>query len=271
MIKMLFLTISIVSSFPSKCYVVSNPPEILENALMSDLYTKTSILEIATVTSTPTSSILEIPTVTSSLLEIPTYTSIFTSASISTSSILEIPKPIVTSTSSILEIPKPIVTSTSSILEILTPTLSVPVPTSTPTPTPSTFTNFDNIKLILDLHNTERELKNVTNKVMWSNNLESTANDLSKILASKGCPLQHSLGKGVFAQNLYGAYGTITPNFKNAINAWISEKKLLNKPGVSFSEIGHYLIMVSSKYNNVGCSAAINFEKRCYVVTCDYS
>lgn len=261
MIKMLFLTISIVYSFPSKCYVVSNPPEILENALMSDLYTKTSILEIATVTSTPTSSILEIPTVTSSLLEIPTYTSIFTSASISTSSILEIPKPIVT--------------STSSILEILTPTLSVPVPTSTPaptpTPTPSTFTNFDNIKLILDLHNTERELKNVTNKVMWSNNLESTANDLSKILASKGCPLQHSLGKGVFAQNLYGAYGTITPNFKNAINAWISEKKLLNKPGVSFSEIGHYLIMVSSKYNNVGCSAAINFEKRCYVVTCDYS
>lgn len=258
---MLFLTISIVYSFPSKCYVVSNPPEILENALMSDLYTKTSILEIATVTSTPTSSILEIPTVTSSLLEIPTYTSIFTSASISTSSILEIPKPIVT--------------STSSILEILTPTLSVPVPTSTPaptpTPTPSTFTNFDNIKLILDLHNTERELKNVTNKVMWSNNLESTANDLSKILASKGCPLQHSLGKGVFAQNLYGAYGTITPNFKNAINAWISEKKLLNKPGVSFSEIGHYLIMVSSKYNNVGCSAAINFEKRCYVVTCDYS
>jgi uncharacterized protein YkwD len=253
MIKMLFLTISIVYSFPSKCYVVSNPPEILENALMSDLYTKTSILEIVTTTST--SSIIEISTPTS------------TSTSTTTT----------TSTSSILEIPKPIVASTSSILEILTPTLSVPVPTSaptptpTPTPTPSAFMNFDNIKVILDLHNTERQLKNVTNKVMWSNNLESTANDLSKILASKGCPLQHSLGKGVFAQNLYGAYGTITPNFKNAINAWISEKTLLNKPGVSFSEIGHYLIMVSSKYNNVGCSAAINFEKRCYVVTCDYS
>lgn len=255
MIKMLFLTISIVYSFPSKCYVVSNPPEILENALMSDLYTKTSILEIATTTTTTTST----TTSTSSIIEISTPTSTTTSTTTSTS------------TSSILEIPKPIVTSTSSILEILTPTLSVPVSTFAPTPTPSAFMNFDNIKVILDLHNTERQLKNVTNKVMWSNNLESTANDLSKILASKGCPLQHSLGKGVFAQNLYGAYGTITPNFKNAINAWISEKTLLNKPGVSFSEIGHYLIMVSSKYNNVGCSAAINFEKRCYVVTCDYS
>jgi len=234
MIKMLFLTISIVYSFPSKCFVIPNPPEELESILMPE------ILEIPTSTSTSTSTI----TSTSTVLEIPTSTS--TSTSTST----------IKSTS----------TSTSSIISTPTPILI-----STPTPIPIfTSIDLDKKQLILDLHNNERQLKNVTNKVTWSNSLESTANDLSNILANKGCPLQHSLGKGVFAQNLYGAYGTITPNFKNAINAWISEKNLIGKPGISFSDIGHYLIMVSSKYNNVGCSTAINISARCYVVTCDY-
>ena len=247
---MLFLTISIVYSFPSKCFVVPKPPEELQSILMPEL------LEISTTANLPTSTILEIP------ISIPTSTNA------PTSTLLEIPVPTSTNapTSTLLEIPTTIPTSTN------TPTSTV-LETPIPTPTPPTFTSidFDKKQLILDLHNNERELKNVTNKVKWSNSLESTANDLSNILANKGCPLQHSLGKGVFAQNLYGAYGTITPNFKNAINAWISEKKLIGKPGISFSDIGHYLIMVSSKYNNVGCSTAINLIKRCYVVTCDYS
>ena len=256
MIKMLFLTISIVYSLPSKCFVIPNPPEELESILMPE------ILEIPTPTSTSTSTIAS----TSTVLEIPTSTSTSTSTSTitSTSTVLEIPTS--TSTSTI----KSTSTSTSSIISTPTPT-PTPILISTPTPTPIfTSIDLDKKQLILDLHNNERQLKNVTNKVTWSNSLESTANDLSNILANKGCPLQHSLGKGVFAQNLYGAYGTITPNFKNAINAWISEKNLIGKPGISFSDIGHYLIMVSSKYNNVGCSTAINFVKRCYVVTCDY-
>lgn len=255
---MLFLTISIVYSLPSKCFVIPNPPEELESILMPE------ILEIPTPTSTSTSTI----TSTSTVVEIPKSTS--TSTITSTSTVLEIPTSTSTSTitSTSTSTIKSTSTSTSSIISTPTPIL---ISTPTPTPTPIfTSIDLDKKQLILDLHNNERQLKNVTNKVTWSNSLESTANDLSNILANKGCPLQHSLGKGVFAQNLYGAYGTITPNFKNAINAWISEKNLIGKPGISFSDIGHYLIMVSSKYNNVGCSTAINFVKRCYVVTCDY-
>jgi uncharacterized protein YkwD len=261
MIKILFLTISIVYSFPSKCFVIPKPPKELESILMPDII---KILEIPTSTYTSTitsrSTVLEIPTSTTI-----THTSTLPTT-LPTSTFLEIPT--LTPTPTSILISTQISIPTSTLLEISTPT-SILI--STPTPTPIfTSIDFDKKQLILDLHNNERELKNVTNKVTWSNSLESTANDLSNILANKGCPLQHSLGKGVFAQNLYGAYGTITPNFKNAINAWISEKNLIGKPGISFSDIGHYLIMVSSKYNNVGCSTAINFIKRCYVVTCDY-
>jgi uncharacterized protein YkwD len=133
------------------------------------------------------------------------------------------------------------------------------------------FVSDTNKKLILDLHNNERSLKNVTNLLFWSNSLELSANNLSRDLSNRGCILEHSLASGVFGQNLYAAYGTFNPNYGNAVNAWIEEKNLLNKPNVTFSEIGHYLIMISSKYNNVGCSTSINYDKNCYVITCDYS
>jgi hypothetical protein len=106
--------------------------------------------------------------------------------------------------------------------------------------------------------------KNIT----WDNNLVVSAQTWSNHLANSGCTLQHFLSS--YAQNLYAGYGWTTPEFNNAVNAWINEKTLLNVPDISFEAVGHYLIIVDSNVQSVGCATAINYPRKCFVITCDY-
>ena len=127
---------------------------------------------------------------------------------------------------------------------------------------------FDDISKILEKHNNERQINNVSN-IGWDDTLKDSSQIWSNNLASRGCILEHKLFSS--AQNLYAGYGWIEPDLANAAQAWLDEKSLLNKPNVTFEEIGHYLIMISNNYNNVGCASSINIDKNCFVVTCNYN
>jgi len=120
---------------------------------------------------------------------------------------------------------------------------------------------------VLKTHNDERGLTNLTSLV-WDISLQDSSQLWSNELANQDCALEHRLFSS--AQNLYGGYGWIEPNVVSAVNAWISEKSLLDKVGVTFEEIGHYLIIVSNRYSRVGCASSINVNKKCFVITCHY-
>ena len=246
----IFLIQNCVYSVPSKCYKLINPPSEVINSIITD--------ESIYSSSTPTQMMTYISESTTSLSNIQTATTV-TTAAIATA--------IATATTATTEVN---VTQIPIQTEVITSTITLSTTSIQSIQTPDFVSNV-NKNIILDLHNNERVLKNVTNSLGWSNSLELSANVLSRDLSNRGCILEHKLGSGVFGQNLYASYGTVNPNFRNAVNAWIDEKNLLNKPNVTFSEIGHYLIMVSSRYNNVGCSTSINYDKNCYVITCDYS
>lgn len=250
-----YIFIFIINEIYADCHViVPKPPRILEHLFYKfkpTTLTPTSTAPIITSTLVPASTSTFAPTLTSMPVSITTFmpVSITTPASV----------PITTFT--LFSTPVPITTS-------------APTPTPTPTFTSnvvSTPVSIENRQMILNMHNTERLLVNTTNLLKWSDALERSARELSINLANIGCALRHRLGSGVRGQNLYGTYGRVVPNYNNAVNAWILEKNLLDKPNVTFSEIGHYLIMVSSQYNNVGCSAGVNLVDRCYVIACDYN
>ena len=124
---------------------------------------------------------------------------------------------------------------------------------------------------MLSLHNRERTSLGLIS-VVWNQDLQSSAQSWSNSLARNGCRLEHFLSS--FAQNLYGIYGTANFNttmlFINAVQAWLDEKRLLNVPGVSWEQVGHYLIMTDTNVRQVGCAVATNAAQRCAVVTCDY-
>jgi uncharacterized protein YkwD len=157
-----------------------------------------------------------------------------------------------------------------------TPTTRTRILTSVPTSSPIVQNineykfKFDDISKILQKHNDERNSseRNVTN-ILWSQSLKESSQIWSNNLASRGCILEHKLFSS--AQNLYAGYGWIEPNLPNAMQAWLDEKSLLNKPNITFEEIGHYLIMISSNYNEVGCASSINIDNNCFVVTCNYN
>jgi hypothetical protein len=119
------------------------------------------------------------------------------------------------------------------------------------------------IKRVLDTHNTER-----TRSYIWDNNLQASAEQWSLVLAKQGCKMEHKLSSS--AQNLYAVYGSINVNVSDAIKAWIDEKELVDKPGYTFEDFGHYLIVTNESYTNVGCGYVINQDANCYVVTCNY-
>lgn len=156
----------------------------------------------------------------------------------------------------------------------------IPTPTQTPiitppTPTPEIDTNIVTYKLkstdisdMLKTHNDERAITNLNN-LSWDVNLQSSSELWSRELAAKNCALEHKLFSS--AQNLYGGYGWLEPNFKDAIQLWINEKNILNQPNITFHDVGHYLIIVSESYSQVGCGAALNIANNCFVVTCNYN
>ena len=167
--------------------------------------------------------------------------------------------------------------STSSILITTIEPIETPPPSTIPSPPiPSPpvqrieeyIFKGDDIVNILKKHNDERLLNNVTN-ISWNTNLKDSSQIWSNNLASRDCILEHKLFSS--AQNLYAGYGWIEPNLPNAMQAWLDEKSLLNQPNITFEEIGHYLIMISANYNDVGCASSINIDKKCFVVTCNYS
>lgn len=159
------------------------------------------------------------------------------------------------------------------------PPIPIPIPTTTiiqsiqPIQTPVsniveyTFKSND-IQSILNKHNDERQLNNLTDFI-WNDNLKYTSQLWSNTLAKNNCILEHKLFSA--SQNLYAGYGWIEPNLSNAVQAWLDEKNILNKPNVTFNEIGHYLIIINTSLKEVGCASSINIANNCFVVTCNYN
>jgi uncharacterized protein YkwD len=122
----------------------------------------------------------------------------------------------------------------------------------------------------LNIQNQERQLKNL-NDFTWSDLLEKEAiNWATNLTEFNNCGLTHYLDTAR-GQNLYALYGSTKSNINNAINAWVDEKNLLDKPNVTFNEIGHYLTIISPDFTQVGCGIAINPIQNCLVATCNYS
>ena len=121
---------------------------------------------------------------------------------------------------------------------------------------------------ILSEHANERALSNLTS-LRWDNRLQKSAQEWSNTLAERECRLEHLLSS--FAQNLYAGFGWTSPQMKDAVRAWIDEKLLLDKEGVTYPEVGHYLIVVNKAITQVGCASAINYLQNCFVITCDYN
>ena len=105
-------------------------------------------------------------------------------------------------------------------------------------------------------------------ELSWSNELQISAESWSAVLSRRNCVLEHFVTS--FGQNLYAKYGSLGVSFPSAVNAWIAEKALVNTPGVTFSEIGHYLTIVSASVNRVGCGLSVNNNSNCFVITCNY-
>jgi len=126
----------------------------------------------------------------------------------------------------------------------------------------------NDISDIMTKHNDERQLNNLTNMI-WNDNLKVSSQIWSNELAKSGCILEHKLFSS--AQNLYAGYGWIEPDMSRAVQMWLDEKNILNKPNVTFNEIGHYLIIISNSINEVGCASSINVNNNCFVVTCNYN
>ena len=128
----------------------------------------------------------------------------------------------------------------------------------------------DDINNILQIHNNERILNNLTT-MTWNSDLMFSSQSWSNILAYNGCILEHKLFSS--AQNLYAKWGlnVSDTNVTEGINVWINEKYLLNMPNITYEEVGHYLIITSNSYNEVGCASSINLDKNCYVITCNYN
>ena len=119
----------------------------------------------------------------------------------------------------------------------------------------------------MDGHNNERILTNGLKNLTWSVDMYNSSKAWSDNLASRGCVLEHFLDNAN-RQNLYGIYGTKNADVLRAIEMWIDEKNILDKPGVTFEEIGHYLNIVADGIGEVGC--AISSGGDCAVATCNY-
>ena len=158
-------------------------------------------------------------------------------------------------------------TTTSTLTPTTTSTLT-PTTTSTTTPTtliPTFITN------VLDMHNKERSLVGVP-PLTWSNSMYTIAQSWSDTLTSQNCNLVHTLN-GESRQNLFAGFGWSNPDTTGipaSIDAWLSEKSLVGKPGVTFEENGHYLNIIANDISSVGCALSINSNSNCFVVTCDY-
>ena len=200
-----------------------------------------------TQTSTSTTTIIT-PTTTTPITSITTSTKPPTTTIITTSTTI-----ITTSITSIT-------TSTKPPTTIITPIMSLQKSIS------SVVSQFDT----LNIQNQERQLKNLKD-FTWSNLLEKEAINWSTNLTEfNNCGLTHYLdtAKG---QNLYAMYGSTKSNINNAINAWVDEKNLIDKPNVTFDQIGHYLTIISPDFTQVGCGIAINPIQNCLIATCNYS
>lgn len=182
--------------------------------------------------------------------------------------------PTISAIPTISSVPTMSVIPTMSAIPTSVPSAPVPSQTSQPIQTPEISQvveyNFksDDIKNIMDKHNDERQLNNLTDMI-WNNNLRMSSQIWSNELAKMGCVLEHKLFSS--AQNLYAGYGWTEPDMSRAVQMWIDEKYILNKPNVTFNEIGHYLIIVSNTLTEVGCASSININNNCFVVTCNYN
>ena len=178
-------------------------------------------------------------------------------------------QPITTTTTTTTN--QPITTTTNQPTTTTTTTTTTNQPiTTTIIPTPTPIVTLTDIDTILKMHNDERRLQNVGD-LTWSILLKNNAQTISNNIANNDCILQHNLLDGTFGQNLYAGYGWTNPVYSDAIKAWLDEKSLVNIPGIPFSQVGHYLIIISNNFKNVGCAKTINLLKNCFVITCDYS
>jgi uncharacterized protein YkwD len=186
-------------------------------------------------------------------------TSVKTSATTSATSVTSVTS--ATSATSATSVTS-VTSATTSITSTSTST-AVPSITSTSTAVPSVF-----IEDVLNGHNDERMLTSLKN-LTWSDEMYKSSKDWSDNLASRGCVLEHFLDNAN-RQNLYGIYGTVDASVSRAIEMWIDEKNYLDKPGVTFEEIGHYLNIVSLDIGEVGCAISGDNVRNCAVVTCNY-
>jgi uncharacterized protein YkwD len=195
---------------------------------------------------------------------------------ISTTTTTTQPTPTIISTTTTTTQPTTTTTTqptTTTTTQPTTTTTTQPTTTTTTQPTttqPSPTIILSDIDIILKMHNDERRLQSVGN-LTWSILLKNNAQTISNNIANNDCILQHNLLDGTFGQNLYAGYGWTSGVYSDAIKAWLDEKSLVNIPGIPFSQVGHYLIIISNNFKNVGCAKSINFFKNCFVITCDYS
>ena len=123
---------------------------------------------------------------------------------------------------------------------------------------------------ILENHNYHRRIHQAE-PLTRDSNLEKIAQAYSEKLANEIKSLTHS-GNG-YGENLYSCWASnrICVNGTHASERWYSEEEKYDydKPGYT-SGIGHFtqLVWVGSK--KLGCGAACNSDKNCYV-TCNYS
>ena len=168
----------------------------------------------------------------------------------------------------------PITTTVTPPITITVTTSSTSTSSSVPTSSTSTSSSVPTssvfIENILGDHNRERRLTVGLVDLKWSDSLYNSSKSWSDNLAGRGCVLEHYLASGVGRQNLYGIYGTTSVNVSRAIEMWIEEKALLDKPGVTFGEIGHYLNIVAEGIGWVGCGVSSSSVSNCAVVTCNY-
>ena len=130
-----------------------------------------------------------------------------------------------------------------------------------------------NMKGMVARHNYWRQKVDVP-PLVWSDEVAKTAQRWANELAKRGCEMEHSQGKGEFAngygENLYWSDGMAnTPD--KIVDSWASEIEFFNegtgkcKGGVC----GHYTQVVWKKTTAVGCAMAKCGSQEIWV--CNYN
>jgi uncharacterized protein YkwD len=146
----------------------------------------------------------------------------------------------------------------------------------------------EEMKNLIDIHNSARSDVGVTNKMRWSANIAKDAKIYADILARSG-EFEHDprnqkpqngggYANGTYGENLYSyrrSDGKV-PTYSMAVEKWLSEKSLYDQEPITSEGAdiyGHYTQIVWSNTTKVGCARSqykTGEFKDGYVVVCKY-